>query len=219
MSKKELPADYEFRTIQTAVECREAEGAEPKGFGHFAVFNQRTEIWPGFFEEVDPGAFDDVLKDDVRVLIDHTSNLIIARTKAGTARLGKDETGATVEFDFPKTTRGADLKEDMRNGNITEMSFGFSVKEDKWTDLGDGKQLRTILKLKHLYDVSPVTFAAYPQTDVALRSLDEWRKAQDPEPDPTQHPDDDLAIGIRTRERERKLKLLKDKSEAASLYH
>ena len=49
--------------------------------GHGSVFNTETEIWPGVFEKVDPGFFDDVLGDDVRALFNHDSNMVLARTK------------------------------------------------------------------------------------------------------------------------------------------
>ena len=210
MAKHKLPEDYELRTFATSVELRSEDDKPPRGFGHFAVFNQRTEIWPGFFEEVAPGAFDDVLKDDVRVLMNHNPDLILARTGSKTARIGVDDVGGTVEWDFPNTTTGNDLRESMQRGDIAEMSFGFTVRENKWTDLEDGKVLRTILKIKRLYDVSPVTFAAYPQTDVALRSHEAWKESHE-EPPPPPPPDNTAEIERKAKERARKLSLLKNK--------
>lgn len=172
-------------------EYRETDN-ESRGIGHFLVFNQETELWPGFREKVDPGALDGVMNDDVRVLVNHDSNLIIARTKAGTAKLSKDEVGGVIEWTFPDTTAGRDLKENMRNGNIDGMSFGFTVKEDRLDrNKQTGEVTRTILKLERLYDASPVVFPAYTQTDTQLREV---RSAIESRADyPAIDPDDDLA--------------------------
>lgn len=159
-------------TRQFIPEYREPDGEPAKGFGHFLVFNQETELWPGFREKIDPAALDDVMNDDVRVLVNHDSNLIVARTKAGTATISKDETGGVIEWLFPDTTAGRDLKENMRNGNIDGMSFGFQVKEDDIVrDKATGMISRTILKFEKLFDASPVVFPAYDQTDTQLREL------------------------------------------------
>ena len=185
-----------------AVELREEPDKPTKGFGHFLVFNQETELWPGFREKIDPSALDDVLNDDVAVMTNHDSNMIMARTAAGNAWIGKDSTGGTVEWIFPNTTAGNDTRENMRVGNITGMSFGFTVKDDKLErDNETGIVIRTILKLERLYDASPVAFPAYLQTDTQLRqeyraeieSRDDYPKEEATVEDPANNPDDDLA--------------------------
>jgi HK97 family phage prohead protease len=144
--------------------------------GHFLVFNQETELWKNYFEKIDPGALDDVLNDDVRVLFNHDSNMILARTTAKTAKISKDEKGGIAEWTFPETTYGKDLIVSIKRGDITGMSFGFTVDKQSWEeDKETGKVVRTILKLRRLYDVSPVTFPAYQQTDVALRAFDQYK--------------------------------------------
>lgn len=208
MAKNE---SIERRTFATDVELREGETGK-RGFGHFAVFNQRAEILPGIFEEILPGAFDDVLSQDIRVLFNHNPDKIIARTSNKTASLGVDEKGGTVDWSFPNNTTGNDLRESMERGDIREMSFGFVVGKgnDKWSSLGNGQELRTISRFKKIMDTSPVTFAAYPTTDVALRSLEEWRKEHETKPEDSAH--DDLAdVTRKNNERKRKLSLLKHK--------
>jgi len=179
-----------METRQFKPEYRETE-TESKGIGHFLVFNQETELWPGFREKIDPGALDDVMNDDVRVLVNHDSNLIVARTKSGTAKISKDEIGGVIEWTFPDTTAGRDLKENMKNGNIDGMSFGFTVKDDKLErNTQTGEVTRTILKLERLYDASPVVFPAYTQTDTQLREIRSKIEAREDYPI---DPDDDLA--------------------------
>lgn len=157
---QELRADVESRTIR----------------GYAAVFNSDSENLGGFIERIDPRAFDDVLEDDVRALINHDDNMILARTSSGTLSLSIDERGLSYEFEVPNTTYGNDLLVSVQRGDISQSSFGFAVAEDEW-ERGDVRR-RTIKKVARLYDVSPVTYPAYPDTSVAMRSLSQF-EAQD----------------------------------------
>lgn len=155
--------------------------------GYAALYNVRADLgW--FEEEIAPGAFDDVLADDVRALFNHDANLVLARSinGQGTLRLFLDEKGLGYDFDIPDTTAGRDLKVNMELKNITQSSFGFAIEKEEWVNReGNEKDLRIIKKFKRLYDVSPVTFPAYQDTTVAKRSYDaikqeaEERKTQE----------------------------------------
>lgn len=180
---------------------------DKKGWGYFLVFNQETELWPNFREKIAPTALDDVMNDDVRVLVNHDSNLIVARTKAKTARISKDEHGGMIEWDFPDTTAGRDLKENMRSGNIDGMSFGFTVKEDQLDrDKVSGITTRTIIKLEKLYDASPVVFPAYEQTITELRTAMEQRMK--PEEEGKEPPANDEAFRIEQEIKTKRIKIL-----------
>ena len=61
----------------------------------------------------------------------------------------------------------------IQRGDVTQMSFGFRTISDEF-QMVDGEVVRT-LKAVRLFDVSPVTFPAYPQTDVAARSLEAFK--------------------------------------------
>lgn len=198
--KRYLPTNVEFRG--------EGDNPEQRGFGHFAVFNQETELWPGFREKIDPEAFSDVMDNDVAVMTNHEANNIIARTSAGTARIGTDSTGAWVEWDFPDTTAGRDTRENMRIKNITGMSFGFTVKEDRLDRDAEGNITRTIMKLERLYDASPVAFPAYQQTDAQLR--EELRSEMEARPDwpGAENSHDDEAFRIQQQHINNRLKIL-----------
>lgn len=144
------------------------------------MFNSESEDFGFFVEEIAPGAFDDVLGDDVRALFNHDDNLILARTTSKTLEISVDERGLKYKFEAPNTSIGNDLLENIRRGDVSQSSFGFRVADDKWEDMEtikDGKKWfktkRTILKLERLYDVSPVTFPAYPDTEVALRKFEQ----------------------------------------------
>jgi HK97 family phage prohead protease len=141
--------------------------------GHAAVFNSLSEDLGGFREQIQPGAFAEAVKnDDVRALFNHDPNLILGRSKAGTLRLFEDEQGLAIEIDPPDTQIARDLMVSMERGDISQMSFGFSIRSggQSWSKAEDGKKVRTLTNLR-LFDVSPVTYPAYTSTDVALRSL------------------------------------------------
>ena len=148
--------------------------------GYGSVFNKRSENLGGFVEEIAPGAFDDVLADsqnlDVRALFNHDPNLILGRSQAGTLDLSVDETGLQYSFDMPATTYGRDLLVSMQRGDVSQSSFGFVVGSDTWTETSEGIPLRTINSISRLLDVSPVTFAAYPDATTGLRSLEQHKK-------------------------------------------
>ena len=135
--------------------------------GHAAVFNSLSEDLGGFREKIMPGAFDDVLDNDVRAYFNHDPNFLLGRVSAGTLRLGVDEKGLRYELDIPNTSAGRDLKENMKLGNITQSSFAFTLGKDgdSWERSEDGADIRVIHKVDRLYDVSPVSLPAYPSAD------------------------------------------------------
>lgn len=138
--------------------------------GYAAMFNKRTDL--GYmFEEIAPGAFDGVMSDDVRCLYNHDPNYVLARSASGTLKLSVDEQGLKYEYETPNRTFAKDLQDAVATGDVSQSSFAFSVEESIWTELEDGQYLRTVTKVKRLYDVAPVTYPAYQDTTVAQRSL------------------------------------------------
>lgn len=142
--------------------------------GYAAKFNTDSELFYGaWYERIAPGAFDDVLGDDSVALFNHDPNLILARNKV-TMTITQDETGLRYQFEAPNTTAGNDLLENLKNGNVRSSSFAFTVKSEEWTYSEDKSKpsVRTIKKIERLYDVSPVTYPAYPDTSVGRRAFD-----------------------------------------------
>jgi HK97 family phage prohead protease len=165
------------------IETRMEEGETVKVVGHASVYNTMSEDLGGFREIIAPGAFDDVLENDVRALINHDGNLILARTTSGTLALSTDEKGLRYEFEMPETSYGKDLAVSMKRGDITQSSFAFTVADDSW-ETRDGMDVRTINKVKRLFDVSPVTYPAYPDADnlvIAQRGLSVYKEKQERE--------------------------------------
>lgn len=138
--------------------------------GYAAVFNALSEDLGWFREQIAPGAFADSIArgDDVRALINHDSNLVLGRTAAGTLRLMEDTRGLMVEIDAPDTQVARDLIVSMDRGDVTQMSFGFYTEKQAWDETTD-PPTRTLQQVR-LFDVSVVTYPAYPQTDVSVRS-------------------------------------------------
>jgi len=188
--------DRECRFLSASVELRAADGEKkPMIRGYAAKFDMESENLGNeqyqVREIIKPGAFDDVLGDDVRALFNHESSAILARSKngEGSLRLGVDEVGLWYEFEAPDTQVGRDLVTSLKRGDVDQSSFSFSVREEgqTWEEKreGDGPMIatRTINKVSRLYDVSPVTYPAYPDATVALRTLEKFRE-QEPDPNP-----------------------------------
>jgi len=165
--------ELERRTFEIAELRAEGEGASRKISGYAAVFNARSNvIWDSFREVIAPGAFAESLgRDDVRALWQHDPALVLGRKSSGTLILTEDNHGLNVEIHPPNTQAGRDAIELIQRGDVSEMSFGFSVPPlgDSWAEESDGTIVRTLNKVK-LWEVSPVTFPAYPQTEVGMRS-------------------------------------------------
>lgn len=168
----------ERRTLHSEFRVEQREDGKKLIRGHAAVFNSETDLgW--FRERIAPGAFSESIgKDDVRALFNHDENFILGRNTAGTLTMREDERGLYVEIDPPDTQVGRDLVTSIERGDISQMSFGFQTIKDSWeTEENAAKDLRTLEKVK-LWDVSPVTFPAYQETDVAVRSHDCWSQSK-----------------------------------------
>lgn len=152
------------------VEVREAEGKRPVIAGYAAVFGQLSVDLGGFRERVAPGAFGRSLEDnDVRALWDHNSQYVLGRNRAGTLTLEEDERGLAIEVETPGTTWAGDLLTSMRRGDVNGMSFGFIVRDEAWAE-EDGILVRELRDVD-LFDVSVVTYPAYPQTSAEARKM------------------------------------------------
>lgn len=171
------------------VELR-ADGEQNVVEGLAAVIDQPTDL--GWFEEViDRHAFDDTDMSDVVLNFNHNDDYVLAGTRNGSLQLWVDNDGLHQRSEVIDTTQGRDVMKLVRNHLISKQSFRFQIDRDgeEWETLENGKERRTITKIAKLWDVSLVTFPAYPQTSVFARDEDtlaeehrliaEKRKAQD----------------------------------------
>ena len=173
-----MTQNIEYRA-QAEVRLVEQEGhGTAKIVGYAAVFNAMSKDLGGFREKIMPGAFTATLerRDDVAALFSHSSSHVLGRLSAGTLRMKEDEVGLLVEIDPPNTTIGRDVVESIRRGDLDSMSFGFVVDEEEWSrdEIGEVRTLNSV----SLFDVSVVTWPAYPDTEVAVRSLEHFRSIE-----------------------------------------
>lgn len=168
----------EIRVI-SAMQVEEREdGAPERLVGYAAVFDTETEIGGYFREKIERGAFSEALdRDDIHALFNHDYGNVIGRRKAGTLALSEDERGLRVEITPPNTQLARDLMENIRAGNIDQMSFAFSMNggRETWDETGE-VPLRIIGKVGELYEVSIVPRGAYPTTEIGMRSLAAHRR-------------------------------------------
>jgi HK97 family phage prohead protease len=182
--KKEIERrtfNMEFRAIN--------EKDKPEIKGVAAIFNSLSENLGDFREQIVPGAFKEALVNaDVRALFNHDPNMILGRTTSKTLRLTETDQGLEYECDMPDTSYARDLMACMQRGDINQCSFGFSVADGgaEFKKDSTGQWIRTINKVARLYDVSPVTYPAYPETTVAMRSLDKIKAEEIPPFDDTE---------------------------------
>jgi hypothetical protein len=167
----------ERRTFTGTVIARSEGENMPKEIGGIAaVINSVTDL--GYFEEViERGAFDYALSKeyDIRCLFNHEAELILGRTLSGTCNVFVNGDG-NLEYtwvpDYENPTHMSVVRSIMR-GDITQSSFAFTIKEQNWSESTKygtmGK--RTITVIEDLYDVSPVTYPAYADTEADARSI------------------------------------------------
>ncbi|RIV20322.1 HK97 family phage prohead protease [Fibrisoma montanum] len=177
--------DKELRIIETAdfgIETRtvkRADGEEVERsviVGKAVTFNTYSQVLGWFREQIVPAAFEGCDMSDVVCLKNHDNNLILGRT-ADTLSLEVRNDGLYFTAYPPDTQAARDALEEIRSKMIRGCSFQFSIApggSDWDTDPATGAEIRTIKKISKLYDVGPVTFPAYldTNTDVAKRDYD-----------------------------------------------
>lgn len=163
---------FERRTFHLAdIEIREANNDTGRLLfsGRPVVYDQLSEDLGGWQEVIKAGAATRTLagNPDVRFLINHDPNFLLARTTSGTLTLSEDSDGVKVEADMANVSYARDLAVLLERGDLNQMSFGFWIVRDEWS--GN-------LHIVHEFDfdggdVSAVTFPAFAQTSAELRSL------------------------------------------------
>lgn len=161
--------------IRTAEDQEESYRVE----GYATVFNEPYTLydWGDYVvnEQIDSKAFDDCDMTDVIMQYDHAGR-VFARVSNETLSLEVDKKGLKVTADLGGTEEGRKLYEEIKGGYTTKMSFGFNVGEDKREVTNDYDKnittvLRTITKIKKLYDVSAVSLPANDATEISARSF------------------------------------------------
>ena len=147
--------------------------------GYAAVFDKDSEDFGGWHERIAPGAFSSVLKDNAVALFNHDMNLVLGRNGVNLT-LSEDGVGLKYKVKLPDTQLGKDTRQLIKDGIISQSSFAFTVEEQEWRHSKDEPSVRTIKKIKRLYDVSPVTSPAYPDATVGARSFEAEKQNDEP---------------------------------------
>lgn len=178
MVKKEL----EQRSYNFEINTDENEGY--KITGRPIVYNSRTNL--GLFDEIiDPGALNSADLTDVRFLVNHdTSKIPLARSRRNngnsTMQLSVDEQGLRirVRLDIENNSEARSLYSAVQRGDITGMSFMFSVDDEDWENLESDHPTRHVRKIGSVVEVSAVTFPAYESTEIYARSKEALENAR-----------------------------------------
>lgn len=142
------------------------------------VFDQTTDLgWCA--ERIAPNALNGTDLKDVRFLIGHDTSMVpLARSRNNnensTMQLTVTERGMEirVDLDVNGNPRAAELYSAVKRGDISGMSFMFTVDKDSWDDIDTDYPKRTVEHISRVLEVSAVAFPAYPQTDLQAASED-----------------------------------------------
>ncbi|MNB67223.1 Caudovirus prohead protease [compost metagenome] len=163
----------QIRGLMSKLETRADPGSEDMVIeGYFAVCSQQTELWPGAFEEIAPGAFDTTLGNDIRALINHESRLVLGRNTSGTLQLRADGRGLWGSIRInPDDMDAVNLYQRVKRGDVDQCSFGFNILRES-TDWRDDGTVKWTIEEIDLHEVSVVTFPAYEATGVQARQAE-----------------------------------------------
>ena len=168
----------EIRTFDFEVRAEENERGKTLT-GVPIVFNARSNL--GWYDEIiESGALDDTDLKDVRFLVNHNTDMIpLARSRNNnensTMQMTVGDEGMAIRVDLD-TENNADAKalySAVSRGDISGMSFMFTVDGDSWEDMESEHPTRVIRKIDRVFEVSAVTFPAYAQTSIQARGLSE----------------------------------------------
>lgn len=171
-----MPDKKEKRSVNipAAVEKRE-DGKVGSIYGYPIVYNKDSEDM-GFIERIAPGAAKKALvRSDIRALKNHDASLIFGRQGVN-LKFSEDKNGLRYDATPIDTQNYREIAKEIEAGLLTGQSFAFTVAGDEWDGLDTDHPTRTITEIGEIFDVGPVTYPAYQDTSVGLRSLEEARK-------------------------------------------
>ena len=166
--------EYRRMSLPMVVKVREAEKRLQSDYyveGYATTFDQPYllyEFEDGYqiWEQIARNALEGADVSDVIMQYNHEGK-VLARQSNGTLGIEADEHGLFTFADLSKSRAAQDMHEEISNGLITKMSWAFTVQEEAWDK---EKHLRTIQKIKKVYDVSAVSIPANADTDISARS-------------------------------------------------
>ena len=168
-----MKQNREYRNMELRI--KQEEGNEPSFFveGYASTFDKYlllTIDGEDYFERIEPTAFDNADLSDVVFRVDHEGR-VYARSSAGSVEIWHDDKGLGQRTDLGRTQMARDLFADIEVGNYPQMSFAFVVADDgDYFDMATNT--RVITKIDKVFDVSPVSFPANPNTSLSVSTRD-----------------------------------------------
>lgn len=153
--------------------------------GRPIVYNSRTDL--GYYDEIiESGALNETDLRDVRFLVNHDTKMIpLARSRRNngnsTMKLTPDFEGLNIDFvklDVENNSTARALFSAVKRGDLSGMSFMFSIDKEQWDDLESDHPTRRILKIGSVVEISACTFPAYDSTEINARSKEELDSAR-----------------------------------------
>lgn len=182
-TQKQQKSELENRSFTFEVRAEETESGHIIT-GRPIVYNSITDIG-GFSEVIERGALDNADLTDVRFLTNHDlSKIPLARSRRNngnsTMQLTVDYEGMAirVDLDTENNAEASALYSAVQRGDITGMSFMFSVTDERWEDLDSEHPTRHILAIGTVIEVSAVTFPAYDSTSISARNREALENAR-----------------------------------------
>ena len=178
---KRIQNGQQYRNMELRAISDKDDKKEYRVSGYSTMFNQPFVLyrdkWDGqeieVREQVDSHAFDEADMSDVIFNLNHEGR-VFARLSNNTLKLNIEEKGLHVDAYLGGTEEGRKIHEEIEGGYLTKMSYRFSVEDDKWEEFTEGEKrvyLRTITKMRKLYDVSVVSIPADDHTSISARSV------------------------------------------------
>ena len=168
-----MKTNREYRSMELRLLPQEGEEKSYMVEGYASTFEPyvlMTIDGTDYSERIEPTAFEGADLTDVVFRVDHEGP-VYARSSAGTVNVWSDEHGLAQKTDLGRTQRARELFADIEAGNYPQMSFAFVVAEDG--DYFDRKtHTRVITRIAKVFDVSPVSFPANPNTELSVSTRD-----------------------------------------------
>lgn len=146
-------------------------------YGRPIVFESNADMYH-YDEIISRGALDCADLSNIVLLVNHNDSMIpLARycstSAQNTMELTVDENGLAfrAELDTENNPTAKELYSAIKRGDISQMSFAFTIKDEKWLKLDTDKPIRRIEQIRKVYEISAVTNPAYKDTSINARSI------------------------------------------------
>lgn len=178
---KRIQNGQQYRDMELRAISDKDDKKEYRVSGYSTIFNQPFVLYRDKYggqeievrEQCDSHAFDNCDMSDVIFNLNHEGR-VFARLSNNTLKLNIEEKGLHVDAYLGGTEEGRKIHEEIEGGYLTKMSYRFSVEDDKWEEFTEGDKrvyMRTITKMRKLYDVSVVSIPADDHTSISARSV------------------------------------------------